>query len=141
HTPPPYLLPTFFSSLPRPPTSTLFPYTTLFRSDVLHRRRHRRHLLERRAGRGGNNPRERRLAAAGRPVEDRGVDAVLLDRAPQGRALAQDMLLPDELGEGRGPQALRERRDLARVLVGGVGEEIPHVGSMLSCVRRLDGAR
>src|SRR5207253_11451061 len=28
----------FISTLPRPPRSTLFPYTTLFRSDVLERR-------------------------------------------------------------------------------------------------------
>src|SRR5438876_5907044 len=35
----------FFSSLPRPPRSTLFPYTTLFRSRELGmgRARHRRH--------------------------------------------------------------------------------------------------
>ena len=49
---------------------------------VLHRRRHCRQLLERRAGRRSDDARERRLAAAGRAVEDRGVHAVLLDRTP-----------------------------------------------------------
>jgi SAM-dependent methyltransferase len=44
------------------------------------------------------------------------------------------VLLPDELVEGRRPQPLRERRDLARVLVGGVGEEVAHEGSMLPAV-------
>src|SRR5437660_6846361 len=29
--------------IPRPPTSTLFPYTTLFRSHLVPRARHRRH--------------------------------------------------------------------------------------------------
>ena len=72
---------------------------------VLHRRRHRRQLLERRAGRGGDDPRERRLPAAGRAVQDRGVDAVLLDRAPQRRALAEDVLLADELAERRAAAA------------------------------------
>src|SRR5688572_32441949 len=51
--------------VPRPPRSTLFPYTTLFRSRLLQRRRHRRggpgqrdavvagHAVERGAERGG----------------------------------------------------------------------------------------
>jgi len=75
-----------------------------------------------------------------RAVEDRGVDAVLLDRAPQRRVLTQDVRLADELAERRRPQPLRERRDLARMLVGGVGEEVTHDLSMLRSVRRLDGA-
>ena len=40
-------------------------------ADVLHRRRHRRQLLERGAGRRGDDPGERRLPAPRRPVEDR----------------------------------------------------------------------
>jgi ubiquinone/menaquinone biosynthesis C-methylase UbiE len=44
------------------------------------------------------------------------------------------VLLADELAEGRGSQPLRERRDLPRVLVGGVGEEVAHEGSMLTRV-------
>src|SRR5688500_19285327 len=40
-----------FTSLPRPPTSTLFPYTTLFRSDVAAQRNlHRRCDSGKRAG-------------------------------------------------------------------------------------------
>src|SRR5262249_61146383 len=34
----PYLLPSFFSTTRRPPSSTLFPYTTLFRSSPMQRR-------------------------------------------------------------------------------------------------------
>jgi ubiquinone/menaquinone biosynthesis C-methylase UbiE len=59
------------------------------------------------------------------------VDAVLLDRAPQRRALAEDVRLADELAERRRPQPLRKWRDLARMAVGGVGEEVTHDVSML----------
>jgi 2-polyprenyl-3-methyl-5-hydroxy-6-metoxy-1,4-benzoquinol methylase len=59
------------------------------------------------------------------------VHAVLLDRAPQRRALAEDVRLADELRQAGRSQPLRERRDLARVAVGGVGEEVTHDGSML----------
>ena len=54
------------------------------------------------------------------------MDAVLLDRAPQRRALAEHVRLADELAERRRPQPLRERRNLARAPVGGVGEEVAH---------------
>lgn len=69
------------------------------------------------------------------------MDAVLLDRAPQRRAFAEDVRLADELAQRRRPQPLRERRDLTRVLVGSVREEVTHDLSMLRYVRRLDGAR
>jgi SAM-dependent methyltransferase len=59
------------------------------------------------------------------------VDAVLLDRAPQRRALAQHVRLADEVTQGRRPQPLRKRRHLARMAVGGVGEEVTHDLSML----------
>jgi ubiquinone/menaquinone biosynthesis C-methylase UbiE len=65
------------------------------------------------------------------------VDAVLLDRTPERRAVAEDVLLAHELAEARRPQPLRERRDVARVLVGGVGEEVAHDRSML---RRVTGS-
>src|SRR3712207_7506032 len=70
----------------RPPRSTLFPYTTLFRS-----------LLERGARRGGDDARERRLARPRRAMEDHRVRPAALDRAPQRRALVQQVLLADEL--------------------------------------------
>src|SRR5436853_2741653 len=42
----------------RPPRSTLFPYTTLFRSENLRRKaRRRRHLIQRRTRRGAGLPR------------------------------------------------------------------------------------
>jgi SAM-dependent methyltransferase len=41
------------------------------------------------------------------------------------------VLLADELLESRGPQPLRERRDVARAPVGGIGEEVAHDLSML----------
>jgi ubiquinone/menaquinone biosynthesis C-methylase UbiE len=42
--------------------------------------------------------------------------------------------LTDELAERRRPEPLRERRDLARMAVGSVGEEVSHDGSMLGRV-------
>src|SRR5688572_31517565 len=51
----------------RPPRSTLFPYTTLFRSGRRHRAR-RRHELERRPARGG---RRHRVHARAREDRDR----------------------------------------------------------------------
>src|SRR5213078_488444 len=56
---------------------------------------------------------------------------VLLDGAPQRRALGEDVRLADELRQARRSQPLRERRNLARVAVGSVGEEVTHDGSML----------
>src|SRR2546427_3469791 len=44
----------------RPPRSTLFPYTTLFRSQVLRRRRYRARALPRRGGGDDGAPRRRR---------------------------------------------------------------------------------
>ncbi len=108
---------------------------------VLQGRRHRGQLLERRPGQGGDDARERRLAAARRAVEDRGVDTVILDRASQRGTLAEDVRLTDEFCEARRPQPLRERRDLAGARVGRIGEEVTHDPSMLGSVPRLDGAR
>ena len=100
-------------------------------ADVLHRRGDRRELLERCAGARRDDARERRLARAGRAVEDRRAHAVLGDREPECRALAQHVLLPDELVERARSQPLRERRDLACTLRRSVGEEVPHAVSML----------
>ena len=57
----------------------------------------------------GDEPRERRLAAAGRPVQDHRVRAALLERAAQRRARRQQAILADELIERRGPHARGER--------------------------------
>jgi SAM-dependent methyltransferase len=65
------------------------------------------------------------------------VDAILRDRAPQRRPVAEDVLLADELAEARRPQPLRERRDLPGAGVRGIGEEVTHGLSML---RRVSGA-
>src|SRR5262249_44435742 len=67
-----------------------------------------------------------RLPRPRRPVEDRRADPVFLDRAPEGRALAQHVPLADELVERPRPQAKRERGDGARPLRRRVGEEIAH---------------
>ena len=70
--------------------------------DVLDRRGDGRELLEVRPGRVRDHARERRLAAAGRAVEDHRRDPVLRDRESQRRALAEHVLLADELVERRG---------------------------------------
>ena len=101
---------------------------------VLHRRRHCRQLLERGARRRGDDPRERRLPAAGRPEEDRRADPVLRDRRTERRPLAEDVHLPDELVERPRPQPLRERRQLARPPLRRFREEVAHAGSMLRSV-------
>lgn len=62
------------------------------------------------------------------------MDAVLLDRAPQCRSFAEDMRLADELAQRRRSQPLGERRDLPRVLIRGVREEVAHDPSMLGRV-------
>src|SRR3712207_9446371 len=64
----------------RPPRSTLFPYTTLFRSHEkppAHARLHAVHLV---AGRGVRDLVEQALRVAPRDAEELGV---LLDRAPE----------------------------------------------------------
>jgi hypothetical protein len=48
-----------------------------------------------------------------RPVEDHRVGAALLDRGPQRRALAQQVLLPDELVQAAGTHANGERARVA----------------------------
>src|SRR5699024_12675437 len=56
----------FFSSLPRPPSSTLFPYTTLFRSQDRRRSRQQEALRSAllRQGRGAGHGRTRRRGHA-----------------------------------------------------------------------------
>jgi hypothetical protein len=69
----------------------------------------RAELLQGGMGRGGHDPRQRRLARARRPVEDHRVRAALLDGRAQGRALREQVLLPDELVERAWPQPGRQR--------------------------------
>ena len=69
-----------------------------------------RELLEDRLRARGDDARERRLARPGRAEEERGADPVLLDRAPQGRALADELGLARELAERLRAQAVGERR-------------------------------
>lgn len=66
------------------------------------------------------------------------MDPVLLDRAPERRPLAEHVLLAYEVVEGRRPQTLRERRDLAGAGVRGIGEEVTHGLSMLRRVSAAD---
>jgi SAM-dependent methyltransferase len=65
------------------------------------------------------------------------VHAILLDRVPQGGALAEHVLLPDELGQGRRSKPLGQRRNLAAARVRRVREEVTHDLSMLP---RVSGA-
>jgi hypothetical protein len=77
-----------------------------------------RELLERRARMLGREPRERRLAGARRPVEDHRVRLTGLERRAQRRALAEEVLLPDELVEPPGAHA-RGQRSVDHLLEGG----------------------
>src|SRR3712207_7320545 len=64
----------------RPPRSTLFPYTTLFRSprDLRRRRRRRRRDRRRAGGQGHRELRRRRAAPDSRPEERGGARALPL---------------------------------------------------------------
>src|SRR2546430_7320798 len=53
----------FFLMIRRPPRSTLFPYTTLFRSRLPERRRHREPAHRGRPGEGADGARQRRPRA------------------------------------------------------------------------------
>src|SRR5262245_19261801 len=89
-------------------------------SYLRNRCRHRRQLLERRAGHVRDDPSKRRLPGSRWSVEDRGAHAVLLDRRPERRSLSEHLLLPDELIERLRPHPQRERRDLWQALFRGV---------------------
>ena len=89
-------------------------------------------LLEPGIGGGRDDLRERRLAAARRPVEDHRADAVLRDRLAEGRSLAEDLLLADELVERPRPQACGERRMLRHPRRRGLREQVAHAESMLA---------
>ncbi|TMM07085.1 MAG: hypothetical protein E6G02_03130 [Actinobacteria bacterium] len=78
------------------------------------------------AGRVGDDPGERRLAAARRAVEDHRADAVGRDRQSERRALAEHLLLTDELVERRGPQAHRQRCHVRQPRRGRVREKVAH---------------
>ncbi len=91
-----------------------------------HRGRDRRKLFERGAGPRGHDPRQRRLATSGRPVEHHRADPVLLDREPERRALAEHVSLADEFLERGRARALGERCRSGHPLVGCVGEQIGH---------------
>jgi hypothetical protein len=102
------------------------------RAHVVHAGGDRRQLLEGGAGPLGDDACDRRLARSRRPEEDHRRRAVLLDRAAEGRAGPEDVVLPDELLQGRGPQAHRERRVFRLALPRGFAEEVGHVESMLA---------
>ncbi len=110
---------------------------------LCNRRRDGRQLFEGGARPGGDDPRQRRLAASRRPVEDHRADAVLFDRQAQRGALAEDLPLADELLQRCRPRALRERRRAGHVLLSRVCEEIAHAREVCSArvQARADGAR
>ena len=89
-----------------------------------------RELLEDGARGLGDDARERRLADAGRAVEDHRRRPVALDREPERRSVGEHVALADELVERPRPDALRERRRLALVRRGRVREEVAHAVSL-----------
>ena len=70
-----------------------------------------------------DDARERRLAGAGRAEEDRRGDAVLLDRAAQGRAWPDQLGLAGEFVERARAQAVGQRRVRCAPLLGRVVEQ------------------
>ena len=69
---------------------------------------HGAQLLEHRPRVLGEDPRERRLAGAGRPVQDHRMGVTLFDRRAQRRVAAEQVLLADELGERPRAHARRQ---------------------------------
>ena len=70
-------------------------------------------LLEHRRRALREDPRERRLARAGRAVQHHRVRPALLDRHAQRRALAEQVRLPHEIRKRARPHARRKRRSQA----------------------------
>ena len=97
---------------------------------VVDARRHGRELLEDGARGLGDDPCERRLADAGRAVEDHRRRPVALDREPERRSVGEHVPLADELVERPRPDALRQRSRLALVHRGSVREEVAHAMSL-----------
>jgi hypothetical protein len=78
-------------------------------ADVLHARRHGRHLFECPRGRSGDGQRQRRLPGAGRAPEDRRCQAVLLDQPSQWSTGTDEMVLTDDIVDGPRAQPGGER--------------------------------
>ncbi len=79
------------------------------RPDVLDTRHHRREGDELRVGALGDEPRQGRLARAGRPPEDERVRASRFERLAQRLAGGEQVSLPDHLTERAGAHAVGER--------------------------------
>jgi hypothetical protein len=84
----------------------------------------RRELLEGGVGEPRDQAGQGRLAGARRAVEDRGADAVLVDRPSQRLARPDQVQLAGDLVEGRRAQAVGQRRQALEALLGGVAEEV-----------------
>jgi hypothetical protein len=91
-------------------------------------RLHGRELLEGRVGVLGGEPRERRLPRPGRPVEHHRMRPPGLERLPQRRPLAEQVLLADELVQRLRSHAGGERpvgrRPVVRAFLGRVEEAL-----------------
>ena len=93
-------------------------------ADVLHAGAHRAELLEGLAGVGGDGLGQGGLARARRPPQDHRRQPVGLDEGPERLARAEQVVLADDVVEGAGPQARRERRVGRQRLLRGGGEEV-----------------
>ncbi len=80
------------------------------RANLLDAREHGAEGHEPRPGHAGDDARERRLAGSGRAPQDDRLQAIALDRAAQGPARAEQILLADELVERLRAHPLGERR-------------------------------
>ena len=75
---------------------------------------------------GGDDLGERRLADAGRAVQDHRAKAIGLDQAPQERARAHDVALADVVGQPPRPHAGGQGRGTGDVGGAGCGEKVGH---------------
>src|SRR6185437_10854426 len=81
-------------------------------------------LLEMALAVTGDQTRERRLSGSGRAVKNDAGNAVGLEHPAEQFALAQEMLLADELIERARAHAHRQRRDLTQVFLAGLVKEV-----------------
>ncbi len=98
-----------------------------------------RELLEGGARDRRDQARDGRLARAGRPVQDHRAEPVLLDRAPQGRAGPEQVLLACDLVERPRAKPLGERRPGGQGTPCRLGEEIVHTADATRTYDAIDG--
>ena len=110
--------------------------------EVGHARHHRRERHQRLVHLLGQQPRQRRLAAAGRPPQDQGRQPAPLQHPRQRRLRPQELLLADQLRQRVRPQPVGERPVACGARRrGGLGldggEQVGHGGTLAAAAAQV----